>query len=84
MSEAKDSLTRSVEETKVHYRRLGNSGLKVSVPILGAMSIGTKKWQPWVIEEDEALPLLKAAYDRGNDPFLYPSRSICYFDVAID
>ncbi|KAF2268693.1 Aldo/keto reductase [Lojkania enalia] len=29
------------------------------------MSIGDKKWQPWVIEEDEALPLLKEAYDRG-------------------
>ena len=32
---------------------------------LFAMSIGSKAWQPWVIEEEEALPLLKAAYDRG-------------------
>ena len=47
------------------YRQLGKSGLRVSVPILGAMSIGDKRWQPWVLEEDEALPLLKAAYDRG-------------------
>jgi len=45
--------------------RLGKSGLKVSIPILGAMSIGHKDWAPWVIEEAEALPLLKAAYDRG-------------------
>jgi aryl-alcohol dehydrogenase-like predicted oxidoreductase len=29
------------------------------------MSFGSKDWQPWVIEEAEALPLLKAAYDRG-------------------
>jgi aryl-alcohol dehydrogenase-like predicted oxidoreductase len=29
------------------------------------MSFGHKDWQPWVMEEDEALPLLKAAYDRG-------------------
>lgn len=50
---------------KVEYKQLGNSGLRVSVPILGAMSIGDKRWQPWVIEEDEALPLLKAAYHRG-------------------
>lgn len=50
---------------KVEYTQLGRSGLRVSVPIFGAMSIGDKRWQPWVIEEDEALPLLKAAYDRG-------------------
>lgn len=54
-----------LKESKAEYRQLGKSGLKVSVPILGAMSIGDKKWQPWVIEEEEALPLLKAAYDKG-------------------
>lgn len=53
------------EMPKAEYRQLGKSGLRVSVPILGAMSLGDKRWQPWVIEEDEALPLLKAAYDRG-------------------
>ena len=50
---------------KAEYKQLGRSGLRVSVPILGAMSFGDKRWQPWVIEADEALPLLKAAYDRG-------------------
>lgn len=50
---------------KAEYRQLGKSGLRVSVPILGAMSIGDKRWQPWVVEENEALPLLKAAFDRG-------------------
>lgn len=65
MSGEKDPVIRSINETKVEYKRLGKSGLRVSVPILGAMSFGTKDWQPWVIEEDEALPLLKAAYDRG-------------------
>ena len=54
-----------LKKSKAEYKRLGKSGLKVSVPILGAMSIGSDKWQPWVIGEDEALPLLKAAYDRG-------------------
>ncbi|KAL9043278.1 MAG: hypothetical protein Q9214_003529 [Letrouitia sp. 1 TL-2023] len=47
------------------YKQLGKSGLRVSVPIVGAMSFGDKRWMPWVIEEEEALPLLKAAYDRG-------------------
>lgn len=50
---------------KATYRQLGRSGLRVSNPILGAMSIGDKRWQPWVLDEEEALPLLKAAYDRG-------------------
>lgn len=51
--------------TKVEYRQLGNSGLRVSVPILGAMSFGDPSWNSWVIDESKALPLLKAAYDRG-------------------
>jgi len=29
------------------------------------MSFGDPAWQPWVIDEEKALPLLKAAYDRG-------------------
>lgn len=59
------SLKKSLDETKVTYTRLGSSGLRVSVPILGAMSFGSKSWADWNVEEDEALPLLKAAYDRG-------------------
>ncbi|SPN97787.1 related to aryl-alcohol dehydrogenases [Cephalotrichum gorgonifer] len=55
----------SLEATKVEYRRLGQSGLRISVPILGAMSIGDKRCMPWVIEEEEGLALLKAAYDMG-------------------
>lgn len=31
---------KSIDGTKVSYKRLGNSGLRVSVPILGAMSFG--------------------------------------------
>ena len=38
---------------KAQYRQLGKSGLRVSVPILGAMSIGDKRWGDWVIEEEE-------------------------------
>ncbi|TFK52685.1 Aldo keto reductase [Heliocybe sulcata] len=55
----------NVEGTTVEYRQLGKSGLKVSVPILGAMSFGSDKWSPWVVNEDQAIPLLKAAWDRG-------------------
>jgi len=54
-----------LEASKAEYVQLGKSGLRVSVPIFGAMSIGHKDWADWVIEEEQALPLLKAAYDRG-------------------
>lgn len=50
---------------RAQYRQLGQSGLRVSVPILGAMGMGDKRYQSWVVEEEEALPILKAAYDRG-------------------
>lgn len=60
-----EHLKTSLEGTKVEYVRLGNSGLRVSVPIFGAMSIGDKRTLPWCIEEEKALELLKAAYDRG-------------------
>ncbi|KAJ2988137.1 hypothetical protein NUW58_g4134 [Xylaria curta] len=47
------SLKESLDNTKVEYRRLGTSGLKVSVPILGCMSIGDSKAQSWAVEEEE-------------------------------
>ena len=51
--------------TEMEYTRLGNSGLKVSKIILGAMSYGSKDWAKWVLEEEEALPLLEHAYNVG-------------------
>lgn len=59
------ALADSLANSKAEYKQLGKSGLRVSVPIFGAMSIGHKDWMPWLLEEKEALPLLKAAYDRG-------------------
>ncbi|PPJ49896.1 hypothetical protein CBER1_04981 [Cercospora berteroae] len=65
MAESEDIVLRSIAATKAKYVNLGKSGLRVSNPIFGCMSFGSKEWQPWVIEEAEALPLLKAAYDKG-------------------
>jgi aryl-alcohol dehydrogenase-like predicted oxidoreductase len=59
------SLQRSLDETKVEYVNLGSSGLRVSVPVLGSMSVGSKQWAPWVLDGDDALEILKAAFDRG-------------------
>ncbi|PSN60951.1 Aldo/keto reductase [Corynespora cassiicola Philippines] len=50
---------------KMEYAKLGNSGLKVSRVILGAMSFGNSKWQEWVLNEADALPLLEHAYKCG-------------------
>ncbi|RDW89002.1 aldo-keto reductase-9 [Coleophoma cylindrospora] len=55
----------SASAPKMEYTRLGNSGLKISKVILGAMSFGTSEWQDWVLDEEDALPLLKHAYDVG-------------------
>jgi aryl-alcohol dehydrogenase-like predicted oxidoreductase len=60
---------------QVEYRRLGKSGLRVSVPILGAMSFGSLQQMDWVIEEAEALPLLKYAWDRGVTTCVPSNRS---------
>ncbi|KAG0649804.1 Aldo-keto reductase dtxS3 [Hyphodiscus hymeniophilus] len=59
------SLAKSVENSKAEYVQLGKSGLRVSIPIFGAMSFGTPEWADWVLDEEKSLPLLKAAYDRG-------------------
>ena len=49
----------------MEYTNLGNSGLKISKVILGCMSYGDKRWAPWVLEEEEALPVLEYAYKAG-------------------
>ena len=64
-AELPSQLQESRNKTKVSYKRLGNSGLYISVPLLGGMSIGASEFGNWILEEPEALPLLKAAYYRG-------------------
>lgn len=55
----------------MQYRRLGNSGLKVSRIILGCMTYGNPNWEgsPWVLDEEQSLPLLKKAFDMGINTF---------------
>ena len=82
MAHIPESLRVSLEGSKAEYRQLGCSGLRVSLPILGAMSFGSTKWMPWLLEEDQvlpfpsnlpmsvayhdqAMPILKGAFDRG-------------------
>ncbi|KAI0140654.1 aldo-keto reductase [Pestalotiopsis sp. NC0098] len=66
MASVPKGLQESLDATQVSYQQLGKCGLRVSVPILGAMSFGQKEWQPWVVDDqDEVDKLLKGAYDRG-------------------
>lgn len=44
---------------------LGDSGLKISKVILGAMSYGSPEWQDWILDEEHSLPLLEHAYKVG-------------------
>lgn len=48
-----EALIQSVRATKVQYRQLGDSGLKISNPILGGLQVGSSQWLPWVLDEEK-------------------------------
>jgi aryl-alcohol dehydrogenase (NADP+) len=48
---------------------LGSAGLKVSRICLGAMTYGSKKWRPWVLEEEESRPFIRRALELGINFF---------------
>jgi 1-deoxyxylulose-5-phosphate synthase len=54
------------------YARLGTTALKVSRICLGCMTFGSKSWRDWMLEEDEARPIIRHALDAG----------ITHFDTA--
>jgi 1-deoxyxylulose-5-phosphate synthase len=54
------------------YTNLGATGLRVSRICLGMMSFGDKSSRQWVLEEDEAEPIVRAAADGG----------VIFFDTA--
>ena len=47
------------------YVNLGSTGLRVSRVCLGMMSFGNDSERPWVLDEDAAEPIVKAAADGG-------------------
>ena len=51
------------------YVNLGRTGLKVSPLCLGCMTYGSKKWRPWVLEEEEARPFFRCAIEAGINFF---------------
>ena len=48
----------------------GKTGIKISPIIVGCMSFGDPKWQPWILEDEEKIfEILKYAYDHGLRTF---------------
>jgi aryl-alcohol dehydrogenase-like predicted oxidoreductase len=52
-------------DSDVKYVNLGSTGLRVSRVCLGMMSYGNDSDRPWVLDEDAAEPIVKAAADGG-------------------
>ncbi len=53
----------------MEFARLGSTGLKVSRVCLGTMTYGSRKWRPWVLEEEESRPLIRKAIELGINFF---------------
>ena len=56
----------------MEYVNLGRTGLRVSRVCLGMMSFGNDSDRPWVLDEDAAEPIVRAAVEGG----------ITFFDTA--
>ena len=53
----------------MQYVRLGRTNLNVSRLCFGAMGIGSKSWRGWVLEKDEAAPVIRKTLDAGINFF---------------
>jgi aryl-alcohol dehydrogenase-like predicted oxidoreductase len=49
----------------MQYVNLGKAGVKVSRICLGMMSYGAKSWREWILDEDEARPIVRRAAELG-------------------
>jgi len=53
----------------MEYTTLGSTGVEVSRLCLGCMSFGDPDWRPWVLDEDDAQPIIDRAIDLGINFF---------------
>ena len=53
----------------MEYTTLGETGMRISRIGLGCMSFGTKEYRDWVLEEDEARPIIERAIELGVNFF---------------
>jgi aryl-alcohol dehydrogenase-like predicted oxidoreductase len=57
---------------EMEYVRLGATGLRVSRICLGMMSYGSPTWRDWILDEEQAEPLVRRAVELG----------VTFFDTA--
>lgn len=53
----------------MEYTTLGSTGVEVSKLCLGCMSFGTSDWREWVLDEEDAHPIIERAIDLGINFF---------------
>ncbi len=53
----------------MEYTNLGSTDVKVSRICLGCMTYGSRKWRPWVLEEEEGRPFIQEALEAGINFF---------------
>ena len=53
----------------MNFVNLGRTGLKVSGICLGTMTYGSRKWRPWVLDEEESRPFIRRALELGINFF---------------
>ncbi|MDA1100579.1 MAG: aldo/keto reductase [Proteobacteria bacterium] len=53
----------------MEYVNLGGSGLRVSQLCLGTMTFGDKAWRDWMLDEEQARPIVRAAAEAGINFF---------------
>ncbi|EEY22670.1 iolS [Verticillium alfalfae VaMs.102] len=70
-------LKQSLEDTKVQYRQLGKSGLRVSVPILGCMGFGDPQAVPWALGKEK----VPNSYSNGISEVII-GEAIKHYDIA--
>ncbi len=56
----------------MEYTTLGDTGLTVSRICLGCMSFGSSDWREWVLDEEDARPIIERALELG----------VTFFDTA--
>ncbi len=53
----------------MQYAQLGNTGITVSRICLGCMTYGSPDWGAWVLDEEQSLPSIAAAWEAGINFF---------------
>ncbi|MFB6071462.1 MAG: aldo/keto reductase [Halobacterium sp.] len=53
----------------MEHTTLGDTGMEVSKICLGCMSFGSSDWRPWVLDEEDARPIIERAIELGVNFF---------------